>query len=190
MSIPTVYNQLKLSAQLIYSHTYFQIPVEAIFSAPSRPALGPTQPPSQWVTRLLPGVNRLERGVNHPLPSSAKITGRIPLFLYSPPGPSLPVLERPLRFKRIPRSQTFTNTHFRIPQFNSSSCYILCTLYTLHNTFVRSEVSSQHRSCTISVLHSCDRPHDGYWQWPKHVARLFGLYVCVLTRNLAFWYKE
>jgi hypothetical protein len=39
------------------------------FSHTSRPALGPTQPPVQWV----PGVKRPGRGVDHLLPSSAEV---------------------------------------------------------------------------------------------------------------------
>jgi hypothetical protein len=33
------------------------------FSHPSRPAMGPAQPPIQWVPDLSPGVKRLGRGV-------------------------------------------------------------------------------------------------------------------------------
>ena len=41
-----------------------------LFSEMSRPTLGPTQHPIQWVPRLFPGSNRLESEVNH-LPSSS-----------------------------------------------------------------------------------------------------------------------
>ena len=36
------------------------------FPHPSRPALGPTQPPMQWVPGLSPAVKRPGRGVDQP----------------------------------------------------------------------------------------------------------------------------
>jgi len=54
----------------------------------SRPSLGPTQPPVQWVPCLSPGV-KSGRGVTlipHP-PSSAVGHERVELCLYSPYGP-------------------------------------------------------------------------------------------------------
>jgi hypothetical protein len=39
----------------------------------SRPALGPTQPPKQWVPGLSRGVKRPGRGADHPPPSSAEV---------------------------------------------------------------------------------------------------------------------
>jgi len=58
---------------------------------PSRLALGPTQPPIQWV----PGLSRIKRpgpGVDHPPPSSAEVKERVDLYLYFPFGPSWPVI--------------------------------------------------------------------------------------------------
>jgi hypothetical protein len=43
-----------------------------------------------------PGVQRPGRRVNHPPPSSAEVKERVELYLYSPPGPSWPVLGRTL----------------------------------------------------------------------------------------------
>ena len=41
---------------------------------------------------FFPGVKRLGRGVDYPPPSSAEVKGRVELYLYSPSGPSWPVL--------------------------------------------------------------------------------------------------
>ena len=38
-------------------------------------------------TGSFPGVKRPERGVGHPLPSSAEVKERVELYLYSPLGP-------------------------------------------------------------------------------------------------------
>jgi hypothetical protein len=45
-----------------------------LFTTASRPALGPTQPPIQWVLRALsPGVNRSARDANHSPSPSTKV---------------------------------------------------------------------------------------------------------------------
>ena len=64
----------------------------------SRPSLGPTQPPIQWVLVSLQGVKRPGLGADHPPPSSAEIKGRIELYLYTPSGLLWPVLGRTLPF--------------------------------------------------------------------------------------------
>jgi hypothetical protein len=56
---------------------------------PPRPALGPTQPPMQWVLSLFPGC-----GVDHPPSSSVEVKERVELYFYSPSGPSWPILGR------------------------------------------------------------------------------------------------
>jgi len=43
-------------------------------------------------TGSFPGVKRPGRGVDHPSPSSAEVKERVELYLYSPSGPSWPVL--------------------------------------------------------------------------------------------------
>ena len=62
------------------------------FPQPSRPVLGPTQPPIQCVPGLFPGVKRPSRGVDHPPLCSAKAKERVELYLYSISGSSWPVI--------------------------------------------------------------------------------------------------
>jgi hypothetical protein len=62
------------------------------FPHPSRLALGPNQPPVQWVPGLSRGVKGPGRGIDHPPPSCTKVTERVELYLYSTSGPSWPVI--------------------------------------------------------------------------------------------------
>jgi hypothetical protein len=62
------------------------------FLHPSRPALGTTQPPLRWISGVFPGVKRSGRVVDIPTPSNAEVKERVELYLYSPSGPSYPIL--------------------------------------------------------------------------------------------------
>jgi hypothetical protein len=56
-----------------------------LFTTASRPALGPTQPPIQWVPgALFLGVKRPGREADHSPPYSAEIKERVELYLNSP----------------------------------------------------------------------------------------------------------
>ena len=75
----------------VYSFFYIQFRLATRFSecnlfVTSRPAMGPTHSPVRWVPGLFSGVKRLKRGVNHPLPSSAKVKERAQLYFCSPSG--------------------------------------------------------------------------------------------------------
>ena len=59
------------------------------FTHQSRPDLGPTQPPVQWVPGLSRGgVKRPGRGVDYPPLSRVDVKERVELYLYSTSGPS------------------------------------------------------------------------------------------------------
>ena len=68
----------------------------ARFSAPVQ--TGPGAHPASYTmgTGSFPGVKRPGRDVDHPPPSSAEVEGRAELYIYSPSGPSWPVLGRTL----------------------------------------------------------------------------------------------
>ena len=55
-------------------------------------SLGPTQPPVRWVIGSFPGLKQPRHGIDHPPPFSAEVKERVELYLYSPSGPSWPVL--------------------------------------------------------------------------------------------------
>jgi hypothetical protein len=69
-----------------------RIPVGARFTAPLQ--IDPRAHPASWTkgTQSFPGVNRPERGVDHPPPFSTEVKERVELYLYSPSGSSRPVL--------------------------------------------------------------------------------------------------
>jgi hypothetical protein len=62
------------------------------FPHPSRPTLGPTQPP----TASFLGVKWPGGGVDHPPASSAEVKGTVELYIFSPSGSSWPVIGWPL----------------------------------------------------------------------------------------------
>jgi hypothetical protein len=63
-----------------------QVPVGTrISSMSSRPALGSTQPPIQWVPGALsPGVNRTGREADHSPPNKCGVQENMDLYIHSP----------------------------------------------------------------------------------------------------------
>jgi hypothetical protein len=74
---------------------------EQQFPHPTRPALGPNQPPVQCLPDLFPVIKRPECGVNQPFLCSAEVKEREELYLYSPSGPSWPVIRCTLPFNSL-----------------------------------------------------------------------------------------
>ena len=59
---------------------------EASISSPVQTAHGVYQASYTMGTGSVPGIKRPERGVDHPLPSSAEVKERVELYLYPPLG--------------------------------------------------------------------------------------------------------
>jgi hypothetical protein len=71
------------------------------FPHTSRPALGPTQPPIQWVPGLSWVVKLPGRGADHPSPSSAEVKERVKLYFYSTSGPFVACYRVTCTFRRV-----------------------------------------------------------------------------------------
>jgi hypothetical protein len=69
-----------------------RIPVGARFLAPDQTGPEAYSASCTMDTGSFPGVKRPGRGFDHPPPCSAKVEERVQLYLYSPSGPSWPVL--------------------------------------------------------------------------------------------------
>ena len=77
------------------------------FPHPSRPALGAYPASCKMCTGSFPGVKRPGRGADHPPPSKCQGHEGVELYLYSPSGPSWPVMGRTFTF-------TFTYGVYRL----------------------------------------------------------------------------
>ena len=68
------------------------------FSAPGQ--TGPGAHPASYImgTGSFPGVKRPGRGVDYPPPSNVEVEGRVELYIYSPSGPSWPVIGKSFTF--------------------------------------------------------------------------------------------
>jgi hypothetical protein len=59
---------------------------EQDFPQPSRPALGPTQPPVVWLLGLFPGGKAAGHHFDHPPPFTTEVKEGVNLYLCSQPG--------------------------------------------------------------------------------------------------------
>jgi len=89
-------NDLKLGQLSQYSNSLWvgrsrdRIPVGARFFAPVQIGSEATLASYTKGTGSFLGVKWLGRGIDHPPPSSAEVTERVELHIYSPSGPSWP----------------------------------------------------------------------------------------------------
>jgi hypothetical protein len=105
-----------------------RIPVGARFSAPVQTGPGAYPASCTMGAGSIPGAKRPGRGIDHPPPSSAEVKERVELYLYSPSGPSWPVLgwTLPYLYRISPKTghcQYFTSSSY----WSLFSCYSLST---------------------------------------------------------------
>jgi hypothetical protein len=94
------------------------------FYAASRTAVGPTQPPIQWVPGALSlGVKRLGREADHSLPYSAEVKECVELYLHTPNTPSWRGA-----VKKEAQGQLYL--YFYITKISMSKMFTVLTLYS------------------------------------------------------------
>jgi len=105
------------------------------FPHPSRPALGPTQPFVKWVPGFFfPGVKGPRHGVDYTNSFDTEVKERVEVYLYSPHGPSRPVLGW-----TVPFTALFLD---RSPYYGLGK---LCSSFQRDNAFCCKLTSSRHR---------------------------------------------
>jgi len=80
-----------------------------VFPHPSRPALGPTQPPTQWV----PGLSQGKAAGAW----RDEVKERVELYFYSPSGPSWPCLGWTLPLRLLLRKNRFIRNCWTNPRY-------------------------------------------------------------------------
>jgi len=119
--------------------------VGARFSAPVQNGHGSHPTSYAMGTGSFSGVNRPERGVDHPPPPSTEVKERVDLYLYSPSGPSWPVI-----------GLTFTFTvynRFMQPLYKVSYSLLNLLFGAIHCDEVKSNILCDgFESCRVSSV--------------------------------------
>jgi hypothetical protein len=108
---------------------------------------GPGAHPASYTTGTgsFPGVKRQGRGVDHPPPSSAEVKQRVQPYLYSPSGPSWPVIGWTLPFiSLLIIDKTHKLTHTEL----SFAVYAVTRPLALSDDCVRSNWDYMGRECS------------------------------------------
>jgi hypothetical protein len=114
------------------------------FSQTSRPALGPTQPPVQWVPGL--SLRYSGRGVVR------RGQERVELYLYSPSRPSRPVIGRTLPFNQLKHIKSLEIAEVEQQVLSIILCTFMGNMYKHELVAVRYFVSLLRHVCVSTVL--------------------------------------
>jgi hypothetical protein len=126
---------------------------EIFRSRPDRP-WGPPSLLYNGYRVSFPGVKRPGRGVDHPPSSSARVKERVELYLYSPSGPSWPVLGRILPLPYL--LATLETFLFCTLKVTGTACQRVeiqqkPTQWCLHEVFIGTEIYSQLRQQWLNM---------------------------------------
>jgi hypothetical protein len=118
------------------------------FPHASIPALGPIQPPVQWVPGLFTGVKRPGRGVGHLPSSSAEVKEKVDPYLYSTSGSSWSVLGWTVLFHLYPSLNLYT-----------SVLHLLSSMQTVRTSSRQSQVTlwKSRRASGVKLCQRADR---------------------------------
>jgi hypothetical protein len=131
-----------------------------------------------------PGVKRPGRGVDHPPSYSARVKERVELFLYSPSGPSWPVVGRPLP---LPLIKTADLLRFLYHLSGSPPFLIFWNVWPILTKLNINVLSEQPH--TFQLLESVIRTWRTHkrtrqqlnartWQCAVHLWQLYNLWQC------------
>ena len=144
----------------------------------SRPALRPTQPPTQWVLGLS-GVKRPRHGIDHPPHSSVEVKERVGLYLYSSSGPLWPVLGWTLPF-------TFTWVLYQ--PSNPQSCQKAHSKRRTQQIKMNKSIMGFNPSVVTWVASSVQfNTFEDWTKCPVYSARFLGLKEPPITSHVLRW---
>jgi hypothetical protein len=122
------------------------------FSAPFQTDLEAQNASYTMGNESFPGVNWPGRGVHHPLTSSAEVKERVEIYIYSPSGPSWPVLWRTLYNYALQPLRLIVRSWLDVPTFATRR------LHACHHTTAPSGGRwncGREMSCNFVQMRTC-----------------------------------